>query len=270
MAAIKHGYLKGFKGLTAERANAHIRVDYATEVGYICALPKGVWSTTSTSKRGRPKKSQLDMERDAAADKVTALQSQVNGNKKTHLVFMTAVLANDWIVSDQTGTFPRTSNRGNKYMCVFYIFDPNFIKGVPIKSRHKEALLRVYQIVYKWCETRGFKPQLHKMDNETSKDVEEFITEQHNTKLQYTAPDRHCHPAEKAVQTYKATFKFILVSLPKQCPISYWCRLLTQTDLSINIVRPCHQTPLLSAWAAMEGNLHFGATPVAPPGSEML
>ena len=113
---------------------------------------------------------------------------------------MTTVLADDWIASDQTGAFPRTSNRGNKYICVFYVFDPNFIKGVPIKSRHKEELLRAYQDVYTWCEARGVK-QLRKMDNETSKDVEDFVTGQQQAKLQYTAPDRHCHPAEKAVQT---------------------------------------------------------------------
>ena len=81
------------------------------------------------------------------------------------------------------------SNKGHKYICVFYIFDPNFIKGAPIKSRHKEELLRARQEVYKWYEARGFKPQLHKMDNETSKDIEGFIVGQQKVKLQYTASD---------------------------------------------------------------------------------
>ena len=111
-------------------------------------------------------------------------------------------------------------------MCIL-CFDPNSIKSVPIKSRHKEELLRAYQDVYIWCEAQGVKPQLHKMDNETSKDVEEFIKDGQQTKLQYTAPDRHYHPAEKAVQTYKAMFKSIVASLSKQFPIAYWCRLLT-------------------------------------------
>ena len=158
VTAINRGYLKGFKGLTAKRVNTHIGVEYATEAGHMRALPKGVRSTTSISKRGRPKKSQLDMERDAAADEAAVLPEQVQGNKKTHLVFMTTVLADNWIASDQTGAFPRTSNRGNKYISVFYIFDSNFIKGVPIKSRHKDELLRAYQVVYKWCEARGVKP----------------------------------------------------------------------------------------------------------------
>ena len=99
---------------------------------------------------------------------------------------------------------------------------------------------------------------------------EDFIVGQQQTTLQYTALDRHCDPAEKAVKTYKATFKSILASLPKNFPIAYWCHLLPQTDLGVNIVRLNRQNPLLSAWAAMEGKVHFGSTPISPPGSEML
>ena len=64
------------------------------------------------------------------------------------------------------------------YICVFYIHDPNFIKGVPIKSRQKGELHRAYESVYEWRTQRGYKPKLHKLDNETSKEVEAFITEQ--------------------------------------------------------------------------------------------
>ena len=76
--------------------------------------------------------------------------------------------------------------------------------------------------------------------------------------------------AERGLQTRKSCAKSILASLPPNFPIAYWCRLCPQIDLCVNIVRKCHQNPLLSAWAAMEGEYHFGATPIAPPGSEML
>ena len=42
VAAIKRGYLKGFKGLTTKRVNTHIGVEYATEAGHMRAHPKGV------------------------------------------------------------------------------------------------------------------------------------------------------------------------------------------------------------------------------------
>ena len=91
---------------------------------------------------------------------------------------MTAKLATSFIASDQTDTFPRMSNRGNTYICVFYMYDPNFIKGIAIKSRHRSELLGAYKQVYKWHKSRGFKPKLHRMDNETSSHVEEFIRAQ--------------------------------------------------------------------------------------------
>ena len=61
-----------------------------------------------------------------------------------------------------------------------------------------------------------------------------------------------------------------MASLPPTFPITYWCRLIPQIYFSVNIVKKCRQNPLLSAWAAMEGEFHFNATPIAPPGSEML
>ena len=54
-------------------------------------------------------------------------------------------LTSEYVASDQTGKFPITSNRGMQYICVFYIYDPNYIKGVALKIRIKEELLRAYQ-----------------------------------------------------------------------------------------------------------------------------
>ena len=70
------------------------------------------------------------------------------------------------------------------------------------------------------------------MDNETSKDVEDFIEEQY-ARIQYTAPGRHCAAAERAVLTYKLCFTSTIASLPPAFPIVYWCRLLEQCNLSV-------------------------------------
>ena len=108
-------------------------------------------------------------------------------------------------------------------------------------------------------------PQLHKMDNEMSKDVEDFISIQQIGK-QYTPPDMHRkNPADQSIQTYKSCIKSTFASLPPTFLITYWCRLIPQVDFSINIVRKSRQKPLLSAWSAMEREYHFDATPVAPP-----
>ena len=60
------------------------------------------------------------------------------------------------------------------------------------------------------------------------------------------------------------------VSLPPSFPMPYWCRLLEQCDLSVNIARPYRLNLKMSAWAAMEREFHFESTYITPPGSQML
>ena len=92
-------------------------------------------------------------------------------------------------------------------VCIIYIHDSNYIKLIPIKSRRKEDLLEAYQQAYKFCEERGYKSGLHKLDNKTSEAVESFIASQQVT-LQHTPPDMHrTNPAERAIQTWKAAMK---------------------------------------------------------------
>jgi hypothetical protein len=174
------------------------------------------------------------------------------------------------VSSNQTGRFPITSNRGNAYVVVFYVYDANYIRSVPIKSRSKEELLRAYQETYEWLLMWGFKPLLHKMDNETLHEVEKFIQAQ-QTRIQYTLPDMHrTNLAERAIRTWKNHFLTGIAGLPKSFPIVNWCRLTKQCDATLNMLRPCHQNPLLLAHEALEGTFSFDATPMAPLGTEVL
>jgi hypothetical protein len=100
------------------------------------------------------------------------------------------------------------------------------------------------------------------MDNETSNDVKEFIAS-HNTNLQTNS-------AERAIQTWKNHFAAGLASLPKSFPVANWCHLTNQCDYTINMLRPCRQNPLLSAFKAIKGSFSFDSTPMAPPGTEVL
>ena len=77
--------------------------------------------------------------------------TQETNNEKTHLVFMSVQKAEGYIASDQTGIFLKTSNRGMRYIFVVCIYNPNFIKGIPIKSIKKEDLLRAYKEIYTYC-----------------------------------------------------------------------------------------------------------------------
>jgi hypothetical protein len=69
-------------------------------------------------------------------------------NIHTHQVFMTVHLVTGCISSDNTRCFPVTSDWGNAYISLPYIYDANAIWSVPIKKRSKEELLRAITEVY--------------------------------------------------------------------------------------------------------------------------
>ena len=157
--------------MDAQAISKFIGVEEATDMGHMKQTQQGIKSTTIKSRCGRPANITQQSDRTDAMHDAISVPTQEPTNKKTNMVFMSVQRPEGFIASDQTGKFTRMSNRGMQYICVFYIHDPNYIKGIQIKSRKKEELLRAYKEVYAYCESRGFRPQLHKMDNETSRDV---------------------------------------------------------------------------------------------------
>ncbi len=56
--------------------------------------------------------------------------------KRTGWVFMQPIPVTGKIFTDQTGRFPITSSRGNKYVMICYDYDPNNIIAEPLKSHN--------------------------------------------------------------------------------------------------------------------------------------
>jgi hypothetical protein len=255
--AINRVYLKGFPGLTSQRTCRHIKINNATKKGHMDQSHQGQCSTSSSAPASTPPFTSLD---DTNND---ILPIHIKEGL-TNLVFMVIHEITGEVFTNQTGCFPITSNHGHAYVVIFYIYDANFIASAPIKNRTKEELLRAYQITYKYLSSRVFKPQLHKMETETSKDVEDFIESQH-TNLQYIPLDIHrTNSAKQAIRTWKNHFTAGITSLPKTFPIANWCCLTNQCDYTINMLCACHQNSLLSVFEAMEGLFSFDATPMAP------
>ena len=255
--AIDAGYFKGWPGLTTKRVRRFIKVTDETELGHMDQRRAGIRST-----RVPP---DTAPETDAMEP---VLQTPLND--RTHHVYMTTSDVEGKLYSDQTGRFPITSNRGNSVVAIFYCADGNYIKSYPIKSRHKSNLLKAYNDVYDYLRVRGYRPQLHKLDNETSRDVEDFIADQ-GAKHQYTPADIHrTNIAERCVRTWKNHFTATRAGTPPSFRMANWCRMCEQCDITLNMMRPCTTNPKLSAFEAMEGMYSFDATPMAPVGTEIL
>eukprot|EP00957_Ditylum_brightwellii_P051182 3879973-Ditylum_brightwellii.AAC.1 len=102
-----------------------------------------------------------------------------------------------------------------------YCYDANYIEDVLIKKWPEREFQQAYEGVYNMLTKKGYKPQLHKLDNETSRDLMEWIDDQ-QTEIQFTPPEMHqTNAAEKAVQNWKNHFLTGLASLPDEFPITH-------------------------------------------------
>ncbi len=128
--AIVKGYLKDFAGLTLRQVHQHIKVNNKTEKGHMDQSRQGKGSTKTASPAGIPPPFPPDSK---LIDTMEPLP-QEPFNAHTHFVFMTIIKISRMLFSNQLGQFPITSNRGNKYVVIFYIYDAIFVKSVPIKS----------------------------------------------------------------------------------------------------------------------------------------
>ena len=66
-------------------------------------------------------------------------------SEDTNIVFLKTVDLTGKIYTDQTGRFPVTSRKGNKYILVTYHYDSNTIHAEPLKTISVLDLKTAYQ-----------------------------------------------------------------------------------------------------------------------------
>jgi hypothetical protein len=94
---------------------------------------------------------------------------------KTHLVY--AVLVDQGqLYTDLTGKFPVRCSKGNYYVMVCYVYDCNYVKVVPMKSRSASEWVKPYGHIHQELTAKGFKPKLQTLDNEASAALKTFFT----------------------------------------------------------------------------------------------
>jgi hypothetical protein len=167
---------------------------------------------------------------------------------KTHLVYA-VVVDQGQLYTDLTGKFPVQSSKGNSYVMLCYIYDCNYIKVVPMKSRYASEWVKSYDSIHQDITVKGFTPKLQTLDNEASTALKNFFTVK-NIAYQLVPP--HCHrrnAAERAIRTFKEHFVDGLSSVDPSFPMHLWDRLLPQAEITLNPIAPrVHR--LSSTWAA--------------------
>jgi hypothetical protein len=160
LQAVKNGPLIAWPGLTEKAINKHLKLTPATAMGKLNQRRQNIRSASKTP---------------ITSDIEDSTTTNTNSGTKTHLVY--AVLVDQGqLYTDLTGKFPVRSSKGNSYVIVCYVFDCNYVKVVPVKSRSESEWVKAYDHIHQELTAKGFKPKLQTLDNEASTALKNFFT----------------------------------------------------------------------------------------------
>jgi hypothetical protein len=153
---------------------------------------------------------------------------------------------------------------------VCYIYDCNFVKVIPVKSRSASEWFKVYDTIHQELTVKGFKPKLQTLNNEASAALKNFFTVNY---IDYQLVPPHFHrrnAAERAIRTLKEHFLAGLSSVDPAFPLHLWDRLLSQAEITSNLLRTSRLHPQFSAAAHFHGLVDYNKTAFAPPGCKII
>jgi hypothetical protein len=250
LQAVKDGHLITWPSLTEDAIHTHLKLTPATSIGRISQRRQNIRSTSKMPIAEVP-------------------PTDADLGKKTHLVYAVLVYQGQ-LNTDLTGKFLVRSSKGNSYAMVCYVYDCNYVKVVPMKSRSASEWVKAYDHIQRELTVKGFKPKLQTLDNEASAALKNFFTA---IDVEYQLVPPHCHrrnAAERSIRTFKEHFVAGLSSVDPTFPLHLWDRLLPQAEITLNILRTSRLHPQLSAAAHFHGLVDYNKTAFALPGCKII
>ena len=202
--AIDAGYFTIWPGLSSKLVKKHLDKPFATSQGHMKQVYQNIQSTKSTSNN---------------AD----VEMTMSDNIRTNTAGTKVVEITGRLYTDQTGRFPVTSSRGNKYVMVLYHYDTNAILAKALKSRAEQELVNAQEYLHKYLKARGFQPEVQILDNECPEGLKNYFRT-NNIQFQLVPPNLHRNNlAEKAIGTFNDHLIAGLSSADPDFPMHLWC-----------------------------------------------
>jgi hypothetical protein len=139
-----------------------------------------------------------------------------------------------------------------------------------MKSRSASEWVKSYDTIHQDLTVKGFKPKLQTLDNEASAAMKNFFTV---NDIAYQLVPPHCHrrnAAKRAIRTFKEHVVAGISSVNPAFPLHLWDRLLSQAEITLNLLRTSRLHPQLSAAAHFHGLVDYNKTDFAPPGCKII
>ena len=266
--ALSKGYIHNFPGLSLQALKQHPPHTPATAKGHLDQTRQNQRSTKQATQSPF-----LDIPTASLAydpDDENFPPASAPGLATNHCYAALWDTQSGKVFSDLTGRFLVPSSTGNNYIFLLYDYDSNTINVRPTPSKHASCILTAYKDIHDMLVRRGCRPQLHKLDNECSQLLKDFMATE-NTQHQLVPPGIHRrNAAERAIRTFKNHFIAGLCTTDSQFPLHLWDHLLPQAELTLNLLRGSRLNPKLSAHEFLHGRYDFNATPIAPPGIHVV
>jgi hypothetical protein len=171
--AIDDNFFSTWPGLTRQAVRKHLPKSETTTMGHLHMIRKGI--------RTSNKPAIEDIMEEGVETEPELAEPRPNRDRK-HYVGIESFKFEDLegiSATDLPGRFPITSSQGNAYVMVMYDTNSNAIQAVPIKSRKTEELVRGYNEMTEELRKAGIVPVLHRLNNETLKDLIKAIEDRH-------------------------------------------------------------------------------------------
>ena len=231
--SIDAGYFSTWPGLTSKLVRKHLPKLIATAKGHLKQDQQNIRST-----------------KPSIATAPLVLPSQNAPPVRSHQVFVDTVKLTGKVSTDQTGRFSVTSSRVSKYLMVLYNHNRNKIIPEPIKSRSESELIRSYAVLHSKLTNQGLRPKFQMLNNECTAGLKDYMRREGITFQLLPPPHLHqTNSSERAIQTFKDHLIYGITSCDPVFLMHLWDRLLSQSTLTLNLLRPSRMNPRLSTEA---------------------
>jgi hypothetical protein len=168
------------------------------------------------------------------------------------------------VYHDLTGSFPFMSFDGSVCFFVLYHYKSNAILATPITGLDDVSIFNAYKTYFDVLTAKGFKPKLNIMDNQATKHIKIFLTE-NDCKLQVVEPHNHrVNAAERAILTFKAAFIAALGTTDSDFPLQLWDPLTPQVEDTLNMLCALRVDPTKLAYENLNSVYDWNRYPLAP------
>ena len=252
--AVSNGYLRLIPNLTTAKIRANLPVSMATARGHLDLNRQGQRSTKLPP-----------TELDATS------QDQTKEPDTPHTAMHARIIELDPINhADLTGKFPVQSAHGNNYLYVAVY--KGYVHLEPQASRSAADHLQSTKRTMTFFRARGDVPTTHRMDNEISQEVAQYLKTECHMEIQLVPPGNHrTLKAERAIRTTKNHIIATLGTTNPSCPLFLWDSFIPQCEITLNTLLPSQKNPQLSAYEGLYGHPYdFLAHPLAPCGMAVL